>query len=189
MASQESPLDEIQWRSPAFLANWGGMLHSDNILWYFSESPFFDRTSNNAILLSQASHNASMAHVLHTRAAFEERLRTMQGLEFVVAEQPTTISADSAGGGNGGAQPGMPGQQQQDTGVWVIRKQTRRRRTKVDFEYDDDDDDDDGDEITVHAEYFVVGENIYMAPTLADILAARIVSCPPLVAADDCIPK
>ena len=50
------------------------------------------------------------------------------------------------------------------TGVWVIRKQTRRKRHQ------------EPDEITVHSSYFVVGENIFMAPTLGDILASRIVS-------------
>ena len=31
------------------------------------------------------------------------------------------------------------------------------------------------DEITVHAAYYIVGENIYKAPTLADILCFRVV--------------
>lgn len=142
----EPPLDEIQWRSPQIAAGMGG-LHSNTVLFYFAESPFFERTSNNAVIMNQAMNNMSMYHYIQTREAFEGRLKTMSGLEFTVGEEP----AESG--------PGM------GTGVWVIRKQTRRKR------YQDD------DEITVHASYFVVGENIYMAPTLADILASRIVSC------------
>lgn len=141
----EPPLDEIQWRSPQILAGMGG-LHSNTILFYFAESPFFERTSNNAVIMSQAMSNMSMYHFIQTREAFEGRLKTMSGLEFTVAEEP----AESG--------PGM------GTGVWVIRKQTRRKRYQED------------DEIIVHSSYFVVGENIYMAPTLADILASRIVS-------------
>ncbi|RFU79252.1 med6 mediator sub complex component [Trichoderma arundinaceum] len=141
----DPPLDEIQWRSPQLLAQMGG-LHSNTILFYFAESPFFERTSNNAVIMAQAMNNMAMYHYIQTREAFETRLKTMSGLEFIVGEEPAETG------------PGM------GTGVWVIRKQTRRKR------YQDD------DEITVHASFFVMGENIYMAPTLADILASRIMT-------------
>merc|ERR1712093_815517 len=84
--------------------------------------------------------------VIQTRAAFEGRLKTMSGLEFVIAEQPAEMA------------PGT------GTGVWVIRKQTRRKRDR------------DEDEITIHSTYFVVGDNIYMAPTVADVLGNRTMS-------------
>ncbi|KAL6691551.1 MED6 mediator subfamily complex component domain-containing protein [Trichoderma pleuroticola] len=143
--SNDPPLDEIQWRSPQIVAQMGG-LHSNTILFYFAESPFFERTSNNAVIMAQAMNNVAMYHYIQTREAFETRLKTMSGLEFIVGEEPAETG------------PGM------GTGVWVIRKQTRRKR------YQDD------DEITVHASFFVVGENIYMAATLADILASRIMT-------------
>lgn len=69
----------------------------------------------------------------------------MAGLEFIVAQEP----AETA--------PGT------GTGVWVIRKQTRRKRSGEE------------DEITVHSSYFVMGENIYMAPTISDVLGGRMV--------------
>lgn len=143
--SKQAPLDEIQWKHPPILANMGG-LHSNTILFYFAESPFFERTSNNAVVLSQALNNQQMYPVIQTREAFEAHLRTMSGLEFIVGEEP----AESG--------PGM------GTGVWVIRKQTRRKRYQQE------------DEITIHASYFVVGENIYVAPRLSDMLACHIVS-------------
>ncbi|KAF4983203.1 hypothetical protein FZEAL_1360 [Fusarium zealandicum] len=143
----DPPLDEIQWRSPGALANMGG-LHTNTILFYFAESPFFERTSNNAVIFSQAMNNPQMYHYIETREAFEARLKSMSGLEFMVAEEP----AETA--------PGT------GTGVWVIRKQTRREAAYTG----------ESDDITVHASYFVVGENIYMAPTLNDILAARIMT-------------
>ncbi|KAK1766157.1 MED6 mediator sub complex component-domain-containing protein [Phialemonium atrogriseum] len=140
MASRQAPpLDEIQWRGPAPQG-----IHSNSVLWYFSDSPFFDQTSNNAVVINQGLSNQSMQRLLETREAFEGRLKSMSGLEFVVAQEP----ADMA--------PGT------GTGVWVIRKQTRRKRAGSE------------DEITVHATYFVVGENIYMAPTLADVMSSRI---------------
>ncbi|CAI4216848.1 unnamed protein product [Parascedosporium putredinis] len=143
MASKDPPLDEIQWRSPQIVGEMGG-IHSNTVLHYFARSPFFEETSNNAIVTNQAFHNAGMYHLIQTREAFEGRLRTMAGLEFIVAQEPAEMG------------PGM------GTGVWVIRKQTRKKRPGVE------------DEITVHSTYFVVGENIYQAPTLADILVSRI---------------
>ncbi|CZS92914.1 related to RNA polymerase II transcriptional regulation mediator MED6 [Rhynchosporium agropyri] len=145
MSSQDIPLDEIQWKSPPLVQQMQGV-HENSVLHYFSNSPFFDPTSNNAILVSQAMYNPNMLDVIQTRAAFEGRLKTMSGLEFIIAEQPAEMA------------PGT------GTGVWVIRKQTRRKKDR------------DDDEITVHSTYFVVGENIYMAPTVADVLGNRTMS-------------
>jgi mediator of RNA polymerase II transcription subunit 6 len=142
MASQDPPLDEIQWRSPGIAMGMQG-IHSNSVLFYFAESPFFDKTSNNAVLFSQAVYNPNMFPIIQTREAFEGRLKTMSGLEYIVAQEP----ADMVNG----------------TGVWVIRKQTRRKRQPEE------------DEITLHSTYFVVGENIYMAPAVADVLRAQTV--------------
>ena len=90
-------------------------------------------------------NNANMYHYIQTREAFEGRLKTMSGLEFMVGEEPAETG------------PGM------GTSVWIIRKQTRRKRYNQE------------DEVMLHACYFVVAENIYMAPSLSDILASRIV--------------
>jgi mediator of RNA polymerase II transcription subunit 6 len=145
MASPDIPLDEVQWRHPQLADSMQG-IHSNSVLFYFAESPFFDKTSNNAVIANQAMFNPAMYQYIQTREAFEGRLKTMSGVEFVVAEQPAQMA------------PGT------GTGVWVIRKQTRRKRPGGD----------DNDEITVHASYYVVGYNIYMAPTLADILGFRM---------------
>ncbi|KAI5865565.1 MED6 mediator sub complex component-domain-containing protein [Durotheca rogersii] len=142
--TNEPPLDEIQWRHPGLAQSMQG-IHSNSVLFYFAESPFFDRTSNNAVLTSQAMFNPTMFHLIQTRELFEGRLREMSGLEFIVAQEPAEMA------------PGT------GTGVWVIRKQTRRKREPE-------------DDISVHATYYVNGENIYMAPTLADILSYRMVT-------------
>ncbi|KAI1824775.1 MED6 mediator sub complex component-domain-containing protein [Xylaria intraflava] len=141
-AQNEPPLDEIQWRHPQSAQQMQG-IHSNSVLFYFAQSPFFDPTSNNAVLANQAMFNPAMFHLIQTREAFEGRLREMSGLEFIVAQEP----AETA--------PGT------GTGVWVIRKQTRRKR-------------DPEDEITIHSTYYIVGENIYMAPTLAQVLSFRM---------------
>lgn len=136
------PLDEIQWRMPP---EYEGGIHSNTVLYYFAQSPFFDNTSNNYVLFQQGLNNPNMFQYLETRERFEGRLSEMSGLEFIVAQEPA-----ESGPGAG-------------TGVWVINKQTRRKRQGEE------------DEIVVHATYFIIGENVYMAPSLADILSARIV--------------
>lgn len=72
-------------------------------------------------------------------------MRELAGVEFVVAEQP--------------AIPGPDG-----NGVWVIRKQVRKKKPNHE------------DEVSVLNTYHIVGENIFMAPLAADLLGSRIVS-------------
>jgi len=87
-----------------------------------------------------------MFYVLQTRAAFEERLRSMSGLEFMVSHDPSEN-----------------GTKMENSGVWVIRKQMRRKRAVG------------GDEVQVLDVYFVVGERVYMAPKMGAVLGGRMV--------------
>ncbi|CCC10075.1 unnamed protein product [Sordaria macrospora k-hell] len=149
-ANAGPPLDEIQWHTPP---QFEGGLHSNSILYYFAQSPFYDKTSNNEVVFQQGLNNQAMSQYLATRELFESRLREMSGLEFIVAQEPAETG------------PGM------GTGVWVINKQTRRKRPPTNPVRPEDG---PPDEIIVHSTYFVVGENIYMAPTLADVISSRI---------------
>ena len=45
-SAKDPPLDEIQWHAPPIAAAMQG-IHSNSVLFYFAESPFFDRQSNN----------------------------------------------------------------------------------------------------------------------------------------------
>ncbi|KAL1957255.1 hypothetical protein VTO42DRAFT_6161 [Malbranchea cinnamomea] len=150
-----TPLEEITWRSPQHVQAMGGFLHSNNILFYFAESPFFDATSNNASLAIQAIHNENLRHFIETREAFEGRLKTMQGVEFVVAHDPLQeLAAEIAGGGP----PREP------SNVWVIRKQMRTKRPGLE------------DNVQILATYFVVGDFIYMAPSVLSVVGRRMLS-------------
>ncbi|KAL4955252.1 mediator of RNA polymerase II transcription subunit 6 [Aspergillus filifer] len=157
MAETQDPssLEEILWRSPSHVQMMGGFLHSNNILFYFAESPFFDATSNNASLAIQANYNEAFRHFVETREAFEGRLKTMQGLEFMVGYDPLQAAAAASGGAQFAHEP---------SNVWIIRKQTRRKHAG--FE----------DEVVVLATFFVVGDCIYMAPSAASVLGNRILS-------------
>ncbi|CAI7677803.1 unnamed protein product [Penicillium manginii] len=148
MAGQDASMEEILWRSPPHVQMMGGYLHSNNILFYFAESPFFDPTSNNASLAIQANYNEAFRHFVETREAFEDRLKTMSGLEFVVSYDPLQAAAHSD-----------TRFAHEPSNVWVIRKQNRR-----------------GDEVTVISTYFVVGDCIYMAPSVASVVGNRILS-------------
>ncbi|KXG51222.1 Mediator complex, subunit Med6 [Penicillium griseofulvum] len=153
MASQDASMEEILWRSPPHVQMMGGFLHSNNILFYFAESPFFDSTSNNASLAIQANYNDAFRHFVETREAFEARLKTMQGLEFIVSYDPLQAAAQTD---NRFAH--------EPSNIWVIRKQNRRKRSGMD------------DEVTVISTYFIVGDCIYMAPSVAGVVGNRILS-------------
>lgn len=143
---QETPLDERQWRSPLALSNlqFFGGLHSKTVHMYFMESDFFDRTSNNWALFMQHRGEPWLVD----RHQFEMRLRSMQGLEFMVVAEP---------------EPRPDGT---DTGIYVFRKQQRRKRAGNE------------EDITVLGTYYVIGENIYQAASLEDIIGNKIVFLP-----------
>lgn len=125
-------------------------------MFYFAESPFFDATSNNASLVIQANYNEAFRHFVETREAFENRLRTMQGLEFVVAYDPLQAAAQSD-----------TKFAHEPSNIWVIHKQMRRKRAGQE------------DEIVVLSTFFVVGDCIYMAPSVASVVGNRIVRLQP----------
>ena len=121
--------------------------NSGSVLFYFAESPFFDKTSNNSALFTQATMNPTFFPFIETREAFEGRLNTMQGLQFVVAFDPLQAAAQSD-----------TRFAHEPSNVWVIRKQNRRK-----------------DDVSVISTYFIVGDCIYMAPSVASVVGNRIV--------------
>ena len=173
------PLEEITWRSPQHVQMMGGFLHSKNsklveiapygscsftakhkvctlniVLFYFAESPFFDATSNNASLTIQASYNDSFRPFIETRDAFEGRLKTMHGIEFMVAHDPLQQHQ---------ALQQQHQQPQEPSNVWVIRKQMRKKRPGGE------------DEVQILATFFVVGDSVYMAPSVSNVVGSRMV--------------
>ncbi|GBL51013.1 Mediator of RNA polymerase II transcription subunit 6 [Candidozyma auris] len=76
------PLDEIQWKSPEWIQQFG--LHTGNVLDYFAESPFYDRTSSNQVLRMQFQFQQIPPHI-HPQKYIESKLTEMVGIEFVIA--------------------------------------------------------------------------------------------------------
>lgn len=100
---ENTPLDELQWKSPEWVNAFG--LRTDNVLEYFAQSPFFDRTSNNQVLKMQ--HQFSDAN--YTVSPYEmilKDLKKMKGIEFVIAMV-------------------------REPDFWVIRKQYRHSETET----------------------------------------------------------
>ncbi|KAJ2037611.1 Mediator of RNA polymerase II transcription subunit 6 [Coemansia sp. RSA 2337] len=71
-------LTAIEWRSDQWLFQFGG-LRPDNVLEYFSQSPFWDPSSNNAVLKMQTQFN-DLQHSSYD-------LKSMVGIEFAVTHQ------------------------------------------------------------------------------------------------------
>lgn len=145
LTTKEALLDETVWSNPYFIMQYGP-LHDNTILMYFADSPWCEPTSNNKTIMNQALYNQALASIVATREAFEKRLKSMSGLEYMVEEAPAETG---------------PGQ---GTGVWVIRKQMRKKRGP-----------DHEDEVTVLAVYYVIGQNVYPAPSLMDMMSSKLV--------------
>jgi mediator of RNA polymerase II transcription subunit 6 len=114
---------------------------------YFYLSPFFDPTSNNNVLMQQLQYNPALASKITSQEAFDEQMKSLRGVEYVIA----------AGS--------------QETGVWVVRKQQRRQPREMVV---------GGgagrvvEDVSVLATYYVVGENIYQAPSVGSVLGMRM---------------
>jgi hypothetical protein len=77
----------------------------------------------------------------------------MQGLEFMVTYDPLQAAAQSESAFA-----------HEPSNIWVIRKQLRQKRPGMD------------DDVVVLSTYYVVGDCIYMAPSVASVVGNRIVS-------------
>jgi len=163
MTTQGQPLDEIQARRPDVLQWWAdgveGLpgpfipMEERMIYRYFSEQPFFDWTTKNGITLSQANTNWDTFLRVHNRKAFETQLRSQPGVEYMITGEPQQISDAPLGVKNG---------------MWTIKKQERLRGDRA------------PDGSFPHTEtlgtYFIIGENVYQAPSVADVIGNRLLS-------------
>ncbi|EEB09496.1 mediator complex subunit Pmc5 [Schizosaccharomyces japonicus yFS275] len=73
-------LTSIQWRMPEWVQAMGG-LRTENVLEYFSQSPFYDRRSNNQMLKMQSQFNALDLGDMNSQ------LQRLQGIQFVIIHE------------------------------------------------------------------------------------------------------
>ncbi|OQV05116.1 hypothetical protein CLAIMM_09908 [Cladophialophora immunda] len=151
MADLKDDLTEKAHFDPNWIAWNGGTLHSNNVLFYFATSPFFDHVSGNQSLFTQWAGTPNQNDILGTRAKFEANLRHQRGIQYVVEHDPLEEQVVFDG-------PNGP----EKSNVWVIRKQNRESGR------------DDG--ITVLGYYYIVNNVIYQAPSVASVLNYRLLN-------------
>ncbi|KAF2755546.1 hypothetical protein EJ05DRAFT_503001 [Pseudovirgaria hyperparasitica] len=144
-------LDEIVWEAPQFFMSGDPFwlnLHPNNIHFYFHESPFFDRMSNNSAIETQAKVDPTKNYLLADRKLFEQAVKDMPsgGLEFIIVSEPQQLANGSSN----------------DT--WIMQKQ---HRSKTHNEPDD---------VTVMGQWLIVGIQIIQAPSVYDVLANRFLA-------------
>ncbi|GAV48289.1 hypothetical protein ZYGR_0I05860 [Zygosaccharomyces rouxii] len=170
-----TPLDELQWKSPEWIQAFG--LRTDNVLDYFAESPFFNKTSNNQVIKMQRQFS-QMGPPLAT-----------DGSQGGTRQDPA-----SKGGGNnaqgGGSEFGhlepirreilakypihailerelskMKGLEYvvahiREPDFWIIKKQNRLGPYQV----------------QVLQDYYIIGANVYQSPSVFRIIQSRLMS-------------
>ncbi|ETI23646.1 hypothetical protein G647_05448 [Cladophialophora carrionii CBS 160.54] len=151
MAENKDDLSDKAHFDPNWISYNGGYLHSNNVLFYFATSPFFDQVSGNQSLITQWVGTPNQNEILGTRARFEANLRHQRGIQYVVEHDPLEEKATIEG-------PNGP----ENTNVWVIRKQNRQNERD--------------DSVTVLGYYYIVNNVIYQAPTVASILNNRLLN-------------
>lgn len=164
MAQQPIPLDEIQHRRPE-IVQWhvtenGGQPMDENMIHrYINESPFMDNLSKNRITFDQSRTDMQTFIRVGNRKLFEDQLKRQKGIEYMIVGEPAQL----------------PGGPKVENGVggntmWLIRKQNRDRVQTL-----------DGtgrwhDELTVLGTYYIIGENMYQAPSVGDVIGNRLTS-------------
>ncbi|KAF2859236.1 MED6-domain-containing protein [Piedraia hortae CBS 480.64] len=185
MSKAPEPDDEIVISRPEVVHWWvTGFPHSHgfpNPSWpsddrfvhhYLSELQFFDFTTKNGAAFSQATSDLASWNRVHDRDAFEAALRKQVGTEYIIAGAAEPIQVKKTGPGANGtkfiAAGGTPGAPAPTAGVWVIRKQDRivqDRRPDPDNPFPETD---------ILETYYIVGENVYKAPSVADVVENRM---------------
>nr|POF17764.1 mediator of rna polymerase ii transcription subunit 6 [Quercus suber] len=159
MAATEEPVDEKEGYRPEVIQWWNSGEHmfpppyaqspaiDERLIHrYFSEMPFFDHASKNGLLLDQSMSNRDLFNITHDRHKFEDQLRRGKGVEFLVTGAPQKV----IGGGS--------------SGIYNMRKQDRKAGA------------DGKEEIEVLGSYYFVGERVYQAPSMADVIENRMLS-------------
>ncbi|KIX09889.1 uncharacterized protein Z518_00970 [Rhinocladiella mackenziei CBS 650.93] len=151
MTDSKDDLTEKAHFDPNWIAWNGGFLHSNNVLFYFATSPFFDHVSGNQSLFTQWAGTPNQNEILGTRAKFEANLRHQRGIQYVVEHDPLEEKVMFDG-------PNGP----EKSNVWVIRKQNRESES------------DSG--VTILGYYYIVNDVIFQAPPVASIFKYRMLN-------------
>ena len=127
----------------------GGWIHANNVLFYLSRSPFYDRMSANETVFVQAAGNPQREMLyLATRQKFEAELQKHIGVQYTVECDPLESQARIK----------SPTGVEEPSDVWVIKKALRENLQQS------------RDELQVLDYYFIANQTIFQAPRLDAIL-------------------
>ena len=158
MGVKHEAVDETAFARPDIIQWWvdmGGQPMEANMLHrYISESPFFDYTTKNGLAVTQGRTNAATHELIHDRARFEDTLCKQRGTEYIVVGDPQKVPDGPWPGGT--------------NGMWVIRKQDRDKVRAADGRVQD--------ELTTLGTYYVVGETMFQAVSVADMVGNRLLN-------------
>ncbi|CCC66716.1 hypothetical protein NCAS_0A01580 [Naumovozyma castellii] len=171
-----TPLDELQWKSPEWIQAFG--LRTDNVLDYFSESPFFEKTSNNHVIKMQRQFsqdpaqqsaaeqgqefiptgtNPTASTLLNTddfsylnKDPIRKDLLGKYPLHFVLEQELKKLK---------GIEYVLSNVREPD--FWQIRKQYRSQP---------------GNKIETLQNYYIIGANVYQSPTIFKVVQSRLLS-------------
>ncbi|QLG70475.1 hypothetical protein HG535_0A04150 [Zygotorulaspora mrakii] len=174
-------LDELQWKSPEWIQAFG--LRTDNVLDYFSESPFFSKTSNNQVIkmqkqFSQMPLQPDTKQDLQNKSTQEGQNQingvitstTSQQLEQSEFTHLDAMRRDILN--RYPAYAMLERELMKMTGVeyvvgcirepdfWIIKKQNRLAPTQI----------------QVLQDYYIIGANVYQSPTVLKIVQSRLMS-------------
>lgn len=152
MAATESDLSTIVYCDKLWIQFNGGWLHSNNVHFYFAQSPFFDRlSSNNTIITQNSGIPERELKYLSTKQRFEEELTRYAGIQYVVDQDP--MENEVLVDGPNGKERSM---------IWVIKKLERKRARS--------------NETEVLNYYYIIDDTIYQAPNMFKILEYRLLN-------------
>ena len=168
----DTPLDELQWKSPEWIQAFG--LRTDNVLDYFAESPFFDKTANNHVIkmqrqFSQLPNNGAAAGSMNPetmRDAHSEDMGQEQEFSYVDPIRRAILEKyvvhaflERALMQVRGIEYVLANVREPD--FWVIKKQRRTSPTAIE----------------PLQTYYIVGANVYQSPTVFKIVQSRLLAC------------
>ena len=177
-----TPLDELQWKSPEWIQAFG--LRTDNVLDYFAESPFFDKTSNNHVIKMQRQFSqmpgapaagapapnggeggngqygggASMLPHQDMGSGQGEFAHVDAARRDVLARYPLYAGLERELSKLRGVEYVLACVREPD--FWIVKKQERSDATHT----------------RVLQDYYIIGANVYQAPTLFNVVQSRLMS-------------
>lgn len=165
-----TPLDEVQWQSPEWIQAFG--LHTDNVLDYFSESPFFTKTSSNmSIRMQKQFQNQPMGPggvptgmMLSVLDPMDDNDKAILALvdkdrRDILLKYPVHAALERQLYKMDGVEFVVASVKEPD--LWIIRRQRRNTREG---------------KITILQTYYIVGTNVYQAPSVFAIVQSRMLA-------------